>query len=78
MGNTLVQKYKFMESNVSTKELYDLGDQPPLGEVPSKMHAFMVRQDRFGKPIDAWKSEVIDVPTTVSYTHLTLPTICSV
>ena len=52
-----------MESNVSTKELYDLGDQPPLGEVPSKMHAFMVRQDRFGKPIDAWKSEVIDVPS---------------
>ena len=31
-----------MESNVSTKELYDLGDQPPLGEVPTKMHAFMV------------------------------------
>jgi crotonyl-CoA carboxylase/reductase len=26
------------------------------------MHAFMVRQDRFGKPIDAWKSEVVDVP----------------
>ena len=51
-----------MESNVSVKELYDLGDQPPLGEVPPKMHAFMVRQDRFGKPIDAWKSEVIDVP----------------
>ena len=51
-----------MESNVSVKELYDLGDQPPLGEVPPKMHAFMVRQDRFGKPIDAWKSEIIDVP----------------
>ena len=51
-----------MESNVSVKELYDLGDQPPLGGVPPKMHAFMVRQDRFGKPIDAWKSEVIDVP----------------
>ena len=51
-----------MESNVSVKELYDLGDQPPLGEVPPKMHAFMVRQDRFGKPIDAWKSEVVDVP----------------
>ncbi len=47
---------------MSTKELYDLGDQPPLGEVPPKMHAFMVRQDRFGKPIDAWKSEVIGVP----------------
>ena len=47
---------------MSVKELYDLGDKPPLGEVPTKMHAFMVRQDRFGKPIDAWKSEVIDVP----------------
>lgn len=47
---------------MSVKELYDLGDQPPLGEVPPKMHAFMVRQDRFGKPIDAWKSEVVDVP----------------
>ena len=47
---------------MSVKELYDLGDQPPLGEVPKKMHAFMVRQDRFGKPIDAWKSEVVDVP----------------
>ena len=47
---------------MSVKELYDLGDQPPLGEVPTKMHAFMVRQDRFGKPIDAWKSEVVDVP----------------
>ena len=43
---------------MSTKELYDLGDQPPLGEVPQKMHAFMVRQDRFGKPIDAWKSRL--------------------
>ena len=51
-----------MENNVSIKEIYDLGDQPPLGEVPSKMHAFMVRQDRFGKPVDAWKSEVIGVP----------------
>ena len=45
------------------KEIYDLGETIPLGEVPKKMHAFIVRQDRFGKPIDAWKSEVIDVPT---------------
>ena len=47
---------------MSTKNLYDLGDMPPLGEVPKQMHAFMVRQDRFGKPIDACKNEVIDVP----------------
>ena len=25
---------------MATKQLYDLGDMPPLGEVPEKMHAF--------------------------------------
>ena len=44
-------------------ELFDLGDRPPLGEVPSKMHAFLVRQDRFGQPRDAWRREVIPTPT---------------
>ena len=67
---------------MATKQLYDLGDMPPLGEVPEKMHAFLVRQDRFGEPSKAWQREVIDTPTigpkdvlAVSYTHLTLPTI---
>ena len=41
---------------MATKQLYDLGDMPPLGEVPEKMHAFLVRQERFGDPIKAWKS----------------------
>ena len=47
---------------MAAKEIYDLGEKIPLGEVPKKMHAFAVRQDRFGEPIDAWKREVIDVP----------------
>ena len=38
---------------MATKQLYDLGDMPPLGEVPEKMHAFLVRQERFGDPIKA-------------------------
>ena len=28
-------------------EVYELGDKPQLGVVPKKMHAFLVRQDRF-------------------------------
>jgi crotonyl-CoA carboxylase/reductase len=44
------------------KELYDLGEAPPLGQVPPKMYAWTVRQDRFGEPRDSWRSEVIDVP----------------
>ena len=45
-----------------TKELYDLGEMPPLGSVPKMMHAFLVRQDRFGEPKTAWQREVIPVP----------------
>ncbi len=44
-------------------ELYALGQRPPLGEVPSQMHAYVVRQDRFGPPRDAWKREVIPTPS---------------
>ena len=44
------------------REIYDLGDQPPLGVVPEKMHAFCVRQERFGEPKEAWQREIIPVP----------------
>src|SRR6266545_1076785 len=43
-------------------DLYDLGDRPPLGEVPKRMHAYLVRQNRFGQPREAWKREVIPTP----------------
>ena len=52
-----------MEVTLALKEIYDLGDKPELGEVPKKMHAFLVRQDRFGEPKDSWKREVINVPS---------------
>lgn len=45
-----------------TKDLYDLGEMPEVGVVPKNMHAFTVRQDRFGDPKDAWKREVIPTP----------------
>ena len=47
---------------MTTKQIYDLGEMPPLGAVPEKMHAFLVRQDRFGEPESAWQREVIDTP----------------
>jgi crotonyl-CoA carboxylase/reductase len=43
-------------------DLYDLGDRPALGVVPSRMHAYVVRPGRFGQPRDAWKREVIPTP----------------
>ncbi|MCP4359854.1 MAG: crotonyl-CoA carboxylase/reductase [Chloroflexi bacterium] len=39
-----------------------IGTIPPLGEVPSKMFAQTVRQDRFGDPRTAFQIEEIDVP----------------
>lgn len=43
-------------------DIVALGERPELGVVPQNMHAFLVRQDRFGEPKDAWQREVIPVP----------------
>ena len=45
-----------------TPDIFELGERPPLGVVPKTMHAFCVRQDRFGRPQDAWKREILPVP----------------
>ncbi len=44
------------------KELYDMGEAPPVGEVPEKMHAWLIRAERFGEPMQAFQQEVVDVP----------------
>jgi len=45
-----------------TKELYDIGEAPPVGEVPPKMHAWLIREERFGEPTKSFQKEVVDVP----------------
>jgi crotonyl-CoA carboxylase/reductase len=47
----------------SVKELYDLAETPPLGAVPQKMHAQLIRQKRHGPPTQAFAREVVDVPS---------------
>ena len=32
------------------QDLYDLAEIPPLGHVPARMHAQLIRQSRFGEP----------------------------
>ena len=48
--------------STTAPEIVALGERPELGVVPQNMHAFLVRQDRFGEPKDAWQREVIPVP----------------
>jgi crotonyl-CoA carboxylase/reductase len=45
-----------------TQDPYDLGDLPPIGRVPARMHAQLIRPERFGESKDAFRVEVVDVP----------------
>ena len=39
-----------------------MGEAPPIGEVPEQMHAWLIREDRFGQPKNSFQKEVIPVP----------------
>src|SRR5256712_2122541 len=45
-----------------TRELYEMGQIPPAGEVPRRMYAQVIRPERFGEPEAAFRTEVIDTP----------------
>ena len=42
------------------KDLYEIGEMPPLGYVPKKMYAWAIRQDRHGEPDKSFQKEVVD------------------
>ncbi|HEX8904922.1 MAG TPA: aminotransferase class I/II-fold pyridoxal phosphate-dependent enzyme, partial [Longimicrobiaceae bacterium] len=44
------------------RALYPVGEMPPLGHVPPRMHAWTVRADRYGEPMDALRVEVTPTP----------------
>ena len=44
------------------KDLYELGEMPPLGFVPKQMYAWAIRKERHGEPDTAMQLEVVDVP----------------
>jgi crotonyl-CoA carboxylase/reductase len=41
------------------KELYDVGEIPPLGHVPARMHAWVVRKERHGPPEHSMQLEIV-------------------
>ncbi|SIT82833.1 crotonyl-CoA carboxylase/reductase [Pontibaca methylaminivorans] len=54
------------------KDLYDVGEIPPLGYVPKKMHAWAIRKERHGEPNTAMLEEVVDIPELGSHDVLVL------
>jgi crotonyl-CoA carboxylase/reductase len=45
-----------------SKDLYEIGEIPPIGEVPARMYAQVIRPERFGEPEKAFQVEPIEVP----------------
>lgn len=54
------------------KDLYEIGEIPPLGHVPAKMYAWAIRRERHGNPEDAMLEEVVDTPELDSHDVLIL------
>ncbi|WP_083754880.1 crotonyl-CoA carboxylase/reductase [Bradyrhizobium murdochi] len=44
------------------KNLYEIGEIPPLGHAPKHMHAWVIRRERHGDPENAMQVEVVDTP----------------
>jgi len=43
----------------SAKDLYEVGEIPPLGHVPARMHAWVIRKERHGPPETSMQIEVV-------------------
>ncbi len=46
-------------SGSGVKDLYEVGEIPPLGHVPEKMYAWAIRKERHGPPDEAMQIEVV-------------------
>ncbi len=54
------------------KDLYEIGEIPPLGHVPREMYAWAIRRERHGAPDKAMQVEVVDTPEIDSHEVLVL------
>ena len=54
------------------KDLYEMGEMPPMGYVPKQMYSWAIRRERHGEPNTAMLEEVVDVPTLDSQEVLVL------
>jgi len=59
-------------SGAAGKDLYEVGEIPPLGHVPRQMYAWAIRRDRHGPPETAMQVEVVETPTVDSHEVLVM------
>jgi crotonyl-CoA carboxylase/reductase len=51
-----------LRPELPTKDLYEVGEIPPLGHVPKQMYAWAIRRERHGPPDTAMQCEVVETP----------------
>ena len=44
------------------QELTDVGSMPRLGDIPARMHAQLIRPERYGDPLTAFAIETVSTP----------------
>jgi crotonyl-CoA carboxylase/reductase len=49
------------------KNLYAIGEMPPLGHVPDQMYAWTIRRERHGEPEQAFQIEIVACPKPDSH-----------
>jgi crotonyl-CoA carboxylase/reductase len=54
------------------KDLYEIGEMPPLGYVPKSMYAWAIRRERHGEPDQSFQVEVVETPALDSQDVLVL------
>lgn len=54
------------------KDIYEMGEMPPMGHVPAQMYAWAIRRERHGEPDTAMQQEIVDVPELDSHDVLVL------
>jgi len=54
-------------TDAPTKDLYEVGEIPPLGHVPKEMYAWAIRRERHGEPDKAMQIEVVETPEIDSH-----------
>ncbi len=59
-------------TKTEAKDLYEVGEIPPLGHVPAQMQAWAIRRERHGEPEQAFQVEVVDTPRPDSHEVLVL------
>lgn len=54
------------------KDIYGIGELPPMGYVPAQMYAWTIRRERHGEPEQSFKIETVDVKKPDSHEALVL------